>query len=123
MWIEDFIRMNGFDQARKPTYIRIMEQVLSPKCLVSIKEKGKTIGVGLGVVEDLYLGLFDLVVDPEFRNQGIGSRLVNSLLNWGQSQGANTAYLQVLTDNFPAISLYDKFGFRESYRYWYRMKK
>lgn len=122
-WIEDFIRMNGFDQARKPTYIRIMEQVLTPKCLVSIKEKGKTIGVGLGVLENHFLGLFDLVVDPEYRNRGLGARLVNSLLNWGQSQGARTVYLQVLTDNLPAIRLYHKLGFRENYRYWYRMKK
>ncbi len=121
-WMDDFIRMNGFDQARKPTYLQIMEQIITPKCLVSIKEKDKTIGVGLGVLDGRFLGLFDLVVDPEFRNQGLGARLVNSLLNWGQSQGAGTAYLQVLTDNLPAISLYHKLGFRERYRYWYRMK-
>ncbi len=121
-WIDEFIRMNGFNQARKPTYLRIMEQIMTLKCLVSIKEKEKTIGVGLGVLENRYLGLFDLVVDPDFRNQGLGARLVNSLLNWGISQGADTAYLQVLTDNLPAISLYHKLGFRQRYRYWYRMK-
>lgn len=121
-WMDDFIRMNGFEQTRKSTYIRIMEQIITPKCLVSIKEKNKTIGVGLGVLEDRFLGLFDLVVDPEFRNRGLGARLVNSLLNWGLSQEADTAYLQVLTDNLPAIRLYHKLGFKERYLYWYRLK-
>jgi len=121
-WIDDFIRMNQFELSRKPTYIAIMNQVVTPKCLVSISEKGKTIGVGLGVIEGKFLGLFDLVVDMNFRNRGLGTRLVNALLGWGKIQGAETAYLQVLNDNFQALRLYEKPGFKEIYTYWYRMK-
>jgi ribosomal protein S18 acetylase RimI-like enzyme len=45
-----------------------------------------------------------------------------ALLNWGQQNGSNIAYLQVMCDNEPALGLYGKFGFQEKYQYWYRIK-
>ena len=122
-WIDDFIRMNDFNPARKSTYIGIMKQLRLPKCLISLSRNHRTIGVGLGVVEGSYIGLFDLVVDKDYRNTGLGYLIVENILRWGRKQGADTAYLQVLTDNTAAIRLYEKMGFREAYQYWYRMKK
>jgi GNAT superfamily N-acetyltransferase len=120
-WIDDFIRMNGFDQHRKPVYEAIMQQVLTPKCLVSVKENEKRVAVGLGVLEDKFVGIFDLVVDPEKRRSGLARQVMAAILQWGKQQGAETAYLQVLTDNHAALTLYDSMGFSERYRYWYRM--
>jgi len=120
-WLDDFIRMNAFDPMRKPVYTGIMNQVLTPKCLVSIRHGQKTTGVGLGVLEGKYIGIFDIVVDPDYRNSGLGIRLVNAILCWGKKAGAETAYLQVLTNNNPALNLYRKMGFNEIYKYWYRM--
>jgi len=122
-WIDDFIRMNGFDLARKPVYEDIMERLNLPKCLVSVMENDRTIGVGLGVADGSYVGLFDIVVDPEFRRTGYGRRIVEQILAWAGGQGVKTAYLQVLAENHPAIRLYKKMGFREAYRYWYRVKQ
>jgi N-acetylglutamate synthase len=122
-WIDDFIRMNGFNPNRRPSYIGIMEQVRTPKCLLSLTRGNRTIGVGLGVAEDTFVGLFDIVVEQSYRQTGLGYRVVENLLGWGREQGALTAYLQVLTDNTPAMRLYEKMGFREQYRYWYRTKK
>ena len=121
-WIDDFIRMNRFDPARKSTYVAIMDHLALPKCLVSVIRDGKTVGVGLGVAEGEYIGLFDLVVDSAWRRSGLGALIVENLLRWGKRQGATTAYLQVLSDNDPAIRLYENMGFLEAYRYWYRMK-
>ncbi|MCX6305340.1 MAG: GNAT family N-acetyltransferase [Bacteroidetes bacterium] len=121
-WVEDFIRMNEFDPRRKSTYLGIMKQLRLPKCLVSLSRGHQTIGVGLGVVEGNFIGLFDIVVDKAYRNTGLGYLLVENILRWGRKRGADTAYLQVLCDNFPAIRLYEKMGFKEAYRYWYRMK-
>jgi ribosomal protein S18 acetylase RimI-like enzyme len=122
-WIDDFIRMNEFDKNKKATYISIMEQVYTPKCLVSMVSGRTTIGVGFGVLEDHFIGIFDIVVDKAYRNTGVGYHIVDNILRWGKKMGAETAYLQVLTDNNPAISLYEKMGFKECYQYWYRMKK
>ena len=122
-WIDDFIRMNEFDPIRRPTYIAIMKQLKTPKCLISLSRNNQTIGVGLGVVEGAFIGLFDIVVDKAYRHTGLGYLIVENLLRWGRNKGANTAYLQVISDNIPAISLYEKMGFTEIYQYWYRMKK
>lgn len=122
-WIKDFIRLNGFDFNLKSTYIAIMERVLTQSRMVSIKDGTRTIGVGLGVVEGPYLGLFDIVTDRAYRRKGFGTRLVNSLLSWGMENGAETAYLQVLTSNILAQKLYVNLGFKEAYLYWYRMQK
>ena len=122
-WIDDFIRMNGFNPANKTTYLSIMQQVLTPFVLLSVKREGTITGVGLGVMEESNIGIFDIVVDPRYRGQGLGRRIVEAILLWGVEQGARTAYLQVLTDNVPAITLYKNMGFKEQYLYWYRMKK
>ncbi len=122
-WIDDFIRMNGFDFGKKATYLAIMQQVQTSFALVSVIRNRKVVGVGLGVLERDFLGIFDIVVDPGHRRQGLGFRIVDSILCWGKEQGATTAYLQVLADNHTAISLYRKMGFTERYKYWYRMKK
>jgi N-acetylglutamate synthase len=121
-WMDEFILMNEFDPMRKPVYVSIMKQLHLPKCLVSLTRDHKTVGVGLGVVEGSYIGLFDIVVDKSYRSTGLGYFIVESILRWGRKIGATTAYLQVLTDNAPAIRLYEKMGFKEIYRYWYRMK-
>lgn len=122
-WIDHFIRMNRFEKSRKRVYLAIMKQVLTPKCLVSVVANQQTIGVGLGVLEADCIGLFDLVVDPDHRNRGIGADIVKAILHWGHSMGARKGYLQVLTDNTQAISVYRKLGFAEIYQYWYRMKR
>lgn len=121
-WIDEFIQMNGFDPVRKSSYINIMEQKITPKCLVSVLQGDKTLGVGLGVLERNFIGLFDIVVDQPYRNAGLGSLIVENILLWARNLGAEIAYLQVLTDNIPAIKLYKKFGFSEIYQYHYRMK-
>jgi ribosomal protein S18 acetylase RimI-like enzyme len=114
--------MNDFERERKPTYVGIMEQLKLKKCLISLTRENKTIGVGLGVAEGSYLGLFDIVVDKAYRNTGVGFLIVENILRWGRKQGSETAYLQVMVNNVPANKLYEKMGFRERYRYWYRMK-
>ena len=83
---------------------------------------GRILGCGLGVTQGKHLGIFDIVIAPDHRGQGHGTRLINALLAWGQAQGAQTAYLQVMCNNEPALRLYEKLGFQEKYQYWYRIK-
>ncbi len=81
------------------------------------------IAVGLAVCEGSFTGLFDIVVHPDFRGQGVGKALVASLLAWSKQKEASTAYLQVVANNTPALALYDKLGFTTHHHYWYRRNK
>jgi ribosomal protein S18 acetylase RimI-like enzyme len=77
-------------------------------------------GAGLGVVDGVWLGLFEVIVAPASRRRGIGSELTRSLMGWGRSRGAERAFLQVVSENARAISMYERLGFRKIYSYWYR---
>lgn len=47
-------------------------------------------------------------VDPDYQGRGIGRRLVAELL---EIASGGAIYLEVRTDNVPAIKLYESFGF------------
>jgi len=51
-------------------------------------------------------------VDPAWRRQGIGARMVIVLLRMAGTLGARQATLEVRLSNLPARRLYERFGFR-----------
>jgi len=86
-------------------------------------EKGTFIGCGFGVIEKDFIGLFDIIVNEEFRGKGYGKELVESILSKVKETGVKKAYLSVVNNNLIAKNLYEKLGFKEIYKYWYRIKK
>lgn len=79
--------------------------------------------VGLAVIDDGWVGLFDVAVAEEHRRGGLGRRICSAMLAWAVDLDATNAYVQVLADNTPALGLYRALGLSESYRYWYRTLK
>ncbi len=121
-WLTAFCRMNAIDPQRMGVLRRMLDNTVPDKCFASFRQGDQIIACGLGVVQDGFLGLYDIVTDREHRRQGYGRRLMLSLLAWGRDHGAQTAYLQVMLNNAPALHLYTGLGFAEVYRYWYRIK-
>jgi N-acetylglutamate synthase len=121
-WQAAFCRMNGIAPAQQATHRQMINAILPKKCFAAVIANGKMIGCGLAVLQSATLGLFDVVIDAGFRQQNYGERLMRALLGWGRSNGACSAYLQVMCNNAPALRLYSKLGFQEKYQYWYRVK-
>jgi ribosomal protein S18 acetylase RimI-like enzyme len=48
--------------------------------------------------------------------------VVMGLLRWGKANGATVAHLSVVPANRPALTLYEKIGFREVYQYRYYVR-
>jgi ribosomal protein S18 acetylase RimI-like enzyme len=86
-------------------------------------KKGTFIGCGFGVIEKGFVGLFDIIVNEEFRGKGYGKEIVEAILAHAKEVGAKKAYLSVVNNNIIAKTLYEKIGFQEIYKYWYRIKK
>jgi ribosomal-protein-alanine N-acetyltransferase len=63
----------------------------------------------LGVLPPYEYEIHTIGVDPAFQGQGIGSRLLGALLEFGNG----AVYLEVRTDNAAAIALYRRAGFVE----------
>jgi GNAT superfamily N-acetyltransferase len=77
---------------------------------------------GLAVLEQHLVGLFDVFTHAHHRGRGHAATLVAGLLQWAAAGGASTAYLQMIETNQAARRLYQRFGFAQSYHYWYRIK-
>lgn len=122
-WLEPFCQMNRVPPDHRATLERILLNIRATTGYLLLSRNETPVACGLGVVEDGWVGIFDIVTHPEHRNQGCGLDLMQSLLAWAQTAGARRAYLQVMASNEPALRLYEKLGFRERYRYWYRTRK
>ena len=82
---------------------------------------GAPAGVGFGVLDQGWLGIFGMGTAPTFRGRGVATAVVRALLERAAERGATGAYLQVETDNPVAISLYEGLGFRRDHGYHYRV--
>ena len=100
----------------------MLDNVKNDLIAVYKKENNKFIGCGYGVIEKGYIGLFDIIVKNEFRGNGYGTKIVQTILSKANEQGIEKAYLSVVDNNVVAKKLYKKLGFNEIYKYWYRRK-
>lgn len=66
-------------------------------------------------------GILNLATRPDAQGQGHGTQLLLGALKWAKSKGATSAWLQVELENQNSGLLYKKIGFREIYRYVYRV--
>lgn len=96
-------------------------QRIGPQPIFAVaKIEGRTAGIGLGILERGWLGIFSMLTHPDLRRRGIATAVLFSLANWGKTQGAARAYLQVMDNNERAIPLYSRAGFITQYQYHYR---
>lgn len=93
------------------------------------EENGNPVGFAVGDTNwinfegEKVLEIHEIFVLPEFRNKGIGSKLLNELLNYGIKKGRKLAELWVGKTNYKAIDFYKNFGFKEvgEWGKWLRM--
>lgn len=57
--------------------------------------------------------MMNVAVDPDFRRQGVGEKLILSLVEKLKESGSHCLTLEVRASNAPAIALYEKLGFQE----------
>ena len=123
-WRKSLFRLKGLTDAGKiNTADAMMNLIQSDAMSASIAIEGKAVACGLCVIERGYAGIYEIVVDEEYRRHGYGHKLCGALLAEASANGAKHAYLQVEAANGPAMALYEKMGFEAQYKYWYRVKK
>lgn len=121
-WLASHMAFTNTPEHKRPVVRSILENIAPACCFVTLQANGVPVASGLGVLEGGLFGLYDIVTSPNERGKGYGVHLLHSLLHWARAQGAAHAYLAVMDDNAPARRLYDKWGFVEVYKYWYRVK-
>ncbi|TFF91560.1 GNAT family N-acetyltransferase, partial [Candidatus Thorarchaeota archaeon] len=109
-----------YSEQAMETRLEIISRCTEDKGMATAFLDGEPAGVGLGVTDGDWLGLFSIITLPKLRRRGVAKSVSSGLASWGQSKGATRAFLQVETDNLPARKLYKEMGFQISYEYWYR---
>ena len=81
------------------------------------EEDGKVLGLGIlmnhGNLRKKHVGVITLMVNSDYQNKGVGSLLMDKLINLSESINIIRLELCVFRDNYKAINLYKKFGFKE----------
>jgi ribosomal protein S18 acetylase RimI-like enzyme len=75
---------------------------------------GKAVGVAAGVIHtelDDRAKIYQMWVEPEFRNRGIGKLLLGNIVAWAKELGVSAIELDVTTSNVAAVNLYKVTGF------------
>ena len=85
-----------------------------------LRVDGRVVAVGRGAVDDAWLGVMAVEVDPAYRRQGIAHAVMATLSRWGHRHGALRAYLQVEVENDAAVALYERLGYWRHHDYHYR---
>jgi ribosomal protein S18 acetylase RimI-like enzyme len=117
-WAAEYGAVHGEDatsRARVEAYGRMLAD-LGPSAVAAVARRdGELAGVGFGVRERGWLGVFGMGTAPAHRRRGVGRAVLDAL-----ADGCDT-YLQVEQDNVPAQLLYRGLGLTDSHGYHYRV--
>ena len=99
-----------FDEFWKPSILEAELQNPNSKYFVAIANN-EIIGLA-GIwkaIDDIHIT--NIIVRKDLRKNGIGSKLLEKLIEESQNEHASSLTLEVNQNNIPAISLYKKYGF------------
>jgi ribosomal protein S18 acetylase RimI-like enzyme len=119
---EACIRIDDGRDATAAVLGQIISAIEPPAGLFLMEEVDGPKAVGICVQDNELAGLQQVVVEKSARRRGLGLELVSAALRWARLRGARQAWLQVIADNRPACTLYERIGFRTVYDYSYWQK-
>jgi len=102
--------------------VAILAQIALPVAYVTATLDGTPVGVGRGVVDGEWLGIYSMATLPAARRRGAATAVLAALTRWSSALGAHRAYLQVEERSAAARRIYATLGFRPVYRYTYRRR-
>ena len=107
------------DPGKQDLFRRIQAGVRVDKVYCTVMKDGRPAACASGALEQGYMLLQNVVVDPALRGQGLGEKLCRAMIARAGVQGARYVYLQVVQSNTAAMNLYRKLGFQKVYTYRY----
>jgi GNAT superfamily N-acetyltransferase len=121
-WLRIYCRLNEKEFSNHATHMEMLNKISQKTMFAVLRKNLKDMSCALGVLYNGYFGLFDMVTHPGYRNRGYGAELITGMLSWAKQHYAATAYLQVVSENIPAVQLYGKLGYKPGYEYHYRVQ-
>lgn len=121
-YVDASISIRGEDPERKAGLTEVVELIRPPSGMFVIEDDKGPVASALCVHDNDLAGLFDIAVRADQQGKGYARSIVRAALRWAAAQGAQRAWLQVMSANKPAVNLYSRLGFETAYTYAYRQK-
>jgi ribosomal protein S18 acetylase RimI-like enzyme len=121
-FVDASIAIRGEDVERKAGLTEVVESIRPPSGMFVLEDEKGPVASALCVHDNDLAGLFDVAVRADQQGKGYARSIVRAALRWAASQGAQRAWLQVMSSNKAAVSLYSRLGFETVYTYAYRQK-
>ena len=122
-WLPDYLVFDELtDPLRQDVFRRMLSRVMVDTIYCTLMHEGKPAACASAAMEQGYMLLQNVVVDPAQRGKGLGKKLCLAILGKAKEAGAHHAYLQVVRTNRIAMGLYGKLGFEKIYTYRYLKK-
>jgi GNAT superfamily N-acetyltransferase len=120
-WVKTWASVSALGGTRETAELVLSQLGDRARFAVAVDASGgRPLGVGIGVVEEGWLGLFSVAVTADARRRGVASTIVDALEAWASDVGAGRVYLQVEADNVRALAFYARRGFFIAHSYHYR---
>lgn len=117
---EDFIQIveetshSGGDGQER---IDILRRVPNPSAFGIIRQNGVLAAAGLCTFAGESAGIAAMRTHANYRNQGLARSVLRAIMGQAYAAGYRQFWLQVETNNAPALHLYEKEGFAPAYAY------
>jgi GNAT superfamily N-acetyltransferase len=118
-WAELYAALHDGDE-RVAAYGRMLAQIGPAAFAVTALVEGAPAGMGFGVVERGWCGIFGMTTLPDARRRGVATAVLSTVGRVARDLDASTFYLQVERDNGAARALYEGVAFAYEYGYHYR---
>lgn len=117
-WFEVWHAVHGHGDARAEW--DLLGRVTRPSAYACAVLGDDVVAVGRAVADTGWAGVFGMATLPGARGKGAARAVLATLARWAGAHSAGRLYLQVEQDNLPALTLYERAGFREVCAYHYR---
>jgi ribosomal protein S18 acetylase RimI-like enzyme len=121
-WLEAAASLRQQSEAARDAEFRRLHHGEVPGYCMLAYAGDEAVACGLVMKEQEFATLMDIHVAENWRGRGVGTAISAALLSIARRNGAETAWLNVLANNGPAVRTYARLGFETLYEYWYRVK-
>ncbi len=111
LWAVYELASNNLKERYSPTIFTELSQYWSNGFLV-VEDMGRLVGFLFGIMSsEMECRVLMLAIRKEYRNQGLGTMLLNRFLMEGANRGVHFVSLEVRASNLSAIRFYQRLGF------------
>ena len=122
-WFDASCRLSGIADERRGDYLAILERCLATQKAVLFgrtERAGEIVSIAMGSVVEDAVSLVAVATAASSRGHRLAESVLRTILFAAREHDAEFALLNVEASNQPARRLYERMGFEERYRYWYR---